>query len=55
MLLSYKFEMNIHGESKVTYKGSKEVLDEILEDFKDFLRGCGYSTELVNSIKLTEE
>lgn len=28
--------------SKVTYESNREYLYDILEDFEDFLRGCGF-------------
>ena len=29
--------------AEVTYKSNREVLDEVIEDFQDFLKGCGYN------------
>ena len=28
--------------AKITYESNREVLDEVIEDFQDFIRGCGY-------------
>lgn len=29
--------------AEVTYKSNNESLDEVIEDFQDFLKGCGYN------------
>ena len=31
--------------AKITYQSDREVLDEVIEDFQDFIRGCGYYFE----------
>lgn len=46
----YRFEMDSYGKTKITLEGRNETLDDILEDFKDFLRGCGFSATTVDKI-----
>lgn len=47
---TYKFEMNSYGRTKIILEGSAESISEILEDYKDFLRGCGFSSKCVDKI-----
>ncbi len=46
----YKFEMDSYGQTKITLEGRNETLEDVLEDFKDFLKGCGFSATIVDKI-----
>jgi hypothetical protein len=51
----YTFVMN-HGDGTVlTFEGNKEVIWEVLEDFKTFLGGCGFSHENIENIDYEEK
>lgn len=46
----YTFSFTACDGTVVTLEGNKETIDDILEDFKDFLKGCTFSPEVVNQI-----
>ncbi len=51
MKLTFKLE---EGEKSVTLISDSIVLEDVIEDFQDFLSGCGYSFK-GQSITLTED
>ena len=36
--------------SKITVESNREYMDDVVEDFQDFLRGCGYSFDGVLTV-----
>lgn len=57
--MSMKFE-NVYRElytdkqvSKITYETENVHLDDILEDFQDFLKGCGF--HIKGTLQIVEE
>ena len=46
---------NQFDNSEIEYKCNEQSLPEILNDFKDFLAGCGYPISFSDSIELVKE
>lgn len=46
----YKFEMDSYGKTKITLEGRNVTIMDVLDDFKDFLKGSGFSPTAVDKI-----
>lgn len=45
-MIKFEYHQNLDGkETKLTYESNAIVLDEILDNFRSFLIGCGYPIE----------
>lgn len=51
----YSFAMTHEDGSRLILEGNKITLDEIIEDFKAWLKGCEFSYELIGQIGRDEE
>jgi len=40
-----KWVAGTQGDRVITYQTDVETLDEILDEFSDFLRGCGFEVD----------
>lgn len=46
----YTFIYKHDDGTSVAYTGNKEAIYELIKDFRDFLRGVGYSDELIENV-----
>lgn len=51
----YVFTMIQCDGTSITLTGNKELLDDVIENFKSWLNGCGYSSSLIDRIGLDQE
>ncbi len=51
----YVFTMYLADGTLLSLEGNKITIDEMIEDFKTFLLGCTFSSELVHNIWREQE
>lgn len=51
---TYEFKIKLCDGTEVCLSGNKETVDDVVEDFKQFLLGAGYSPTWVSRVSIDD-